>query len=122
MQQVEFFFAYDLYYILDWSVNLVMKQKKIPMRKCIGCQESKAKRELCRIVKDKDNSISFDSTGKKNGRGAYICPRIECIEAVRKGHRLEKEFEMHIGIEVYDELLEEIKKYIEKLGGGAIGK
>lgn len=50
----------------------MIKQKKLPMRKCIGCQESKPKRELCRIVKDKDNNICFDSTGKKNGRGAIF--------------------------------------------------
>lgn len=92
------------------------------MRKCIGCELSKPKKELCRILKDKEGYVFFDSTGRKNGRGAYICPDIKCIEAVCKGHGLEKEFKMHIDRETYDKILEEVKEHIAKLGGGAIGQ
>ena len=92
------------------------------MRKCIGCNVSKPKKELCRIIKDKEGNLFFDATGRKNGRGTYTCPDMNCIMEICKGHKLEKEFKMHIGKEVYDKLLEEIKEHIEKLGGGAIGQ
>ncbi len=100
----------------------MVKHKKTPMRKCIGCQTSKAKTELCRIVKDNNGVISFDGTGRKNGRGAYVCPNVGCLQAVWKGHKLEKEFEMHIENETYQELIKQVESHIEKLGGGAIGQ
>ena len=82
--------------------------KKIPMRKCLGCQESKPKKDLCRIVKSKDGIISIDNTGKTEGRGAYICYSKECLEKAVKNKRLQKEFEMKIDEKIYDELRDKI--------------
>ena len=78
--------------------------KKIPMRKCIGCMESRAKKELCRIVKTKEGKINVDYTGKTEGRGAYICYQVECLDKARKNRRLEKEFSMKIEDYIYEEL------------------
>jgi len=86
-----------------------MKQKKLPMRMCLGCQEMKAKRELIRIVKNKENEISVDFIGKKPGRGAYICKSSECFEKSRKGKRLERAFEAPISEEVYDLLKQQLE-------------
>lgn len=85
-----------------------MKQKKIPMRNCKGCNEMKPKKELIRIVKSPEGEISLDLTGKKNGRGAYICHSLECFRKVRKSRRLEKEFECKIPEEVYDLMEKEL--------------
>ncbi len=78
--------------------------KKIPERTCIGCNETKQKNELLRIVKDKDNNISIDLIGKKNGRGAYICKDVKCLEKAIKSNRLVKTFEQEIDKEIYEEL------------------
>ena len=90
------------------------------MRKCIACGESRAKRDLYRFVKDKEDRFTFDPTGRLNGRGAYVCPDPSCINRVFKERKLEKEFKTKISIETYKELLEETNMHIEKLGGGAI--
>ncbi len=97
-----------------------MKQRKIPMRKCIGCQESFPKKELCRIVKTKveDNNpetrdveiVKFDATGKLNGRGAYICKNMDCFEKAIKSKRLSRSLEIEIPTEIYDEIKSEILK------------
>lgn len=84
--------------------------KKVPMRRCLGCYESKPKKELIRIVKSKEGEISLDKTGKKPGRGAYICGNEACLEKAIKSKRLEKEFEMEIGEEVYTLLRREINE------------
>ena len=80
------------------------KTKKIPMRTCIGCGAEKSKKELVRVVRDPEGHLSVDLTGRKNGRGAYICRSTECLKKARKGRRLEKSFSMQIPDEVYDEL------------------
>ncbi len=80
------------------------KQKKIPVRTCIGCGTAKPKKELVRVVRDPEGQLSVDLTGKKNGRGAYICHNTECLKKARKARRLEKSFSMQIPEEVYDEL------------------
>lgn len=85
-----------------------MKTRKIPLRKCIGCNESKPKKDLIRIVKNKENEINVDLTGKANGRGAYICNDPECFKKVKKGKKLNRAFEMQVPDEVYDDLLKEI--------------
>ncbi len=90
-----------------------MHQKKIPMRKCIGCAEMKEKKQLVRIVKapDPDGSggeISVDLTGKKPGRGAYICKDSDCLAKAKKARRLEKAFTCKIPDEVYQQLAEEL--------------
>ena len=78
--------------------------KKIVNRTCIGCNTVKDKRELIRIVKDKEGNISIDRTGKANGRGAYLCDNIECFEKMIKSKRLERAFEMKIEDEIYEKL------------------
>ena len=81
-----------------------MTPKKIPMRMCLGCNEMKPKRELIRVVHQKDGTILLDATGKAAGRGAYICPKLECLRAARKARRLEKSFACRISEEIYDAL------------------
>ena len=78
--------------------------KKIPLRTCMGCNEKKPKKELVRIVKNKDGEIFIDRTGKADGRGAYICDYIECLEKIIKSKRLEKVLEVKIPEEVYNNL------------------
>ena len=82
--------------------------KKIPLRRCLGCYESKPKIELLRVVKKTDGEICVDKTGKVNGRGAYICNNIECFEKARKGKKFEKEFGIDISNDVYENLRREI--------------
>lgn len=86
-----------------------MKQKRVPLRMCLGCQEMKPKKELIRIVKDKEGNVSVDFTGKKSGRGAYICKSTECFEKARKGKRLQKAFEAPISDDVYDMLKQQLE-------------
>lgn len=87
-----------------------MKVKKIPMRMCLGCSEMKPKKELIRVVKNAEGEISLDLTGKKNGRGAYICQSIDCLRAARKARRLEKSFQCRIDDSVYDSMEEELSE------------
>ena len=81
-----------------------MKTKRLPQRKCIGCNISKNKNELIRVVKNKVGEINIDKTGKLPGRGAYLCDNTECLEKAIKAHRLEKTFEMKIENDIYDKL------------------
>lgn len=78
--------------------------KKQPQRTCMGCNEKKDKSELIRIVKNKNNEISIDRTGRKEGRGAYICDDIKCLEKVIKTKRLERVLEIEITQEIYESL------------------
>lgn len=78
--------------------------KKQPQRTCMGCNEKKHKKDLIRIVKNKDNEISIDRTGKKEGRGAYICDDVNCLEKVIKSKRLERVLEIPISKEIYESL------------------
>lgn len=78
--------------------------KKIPLRMCIGCGESKPKPELIRIVKTPENNIIIDLSGKANGRGAYICRNAECLKKAIKSKRLERTFETQISEEIYNSL------------------
>lgn len=84
--------------------------KKIPMRTCLGCGEMKPKKELIRVVKSAEGEISLDRTGKKNGRGAYICPSRECLEKAKKARRLEKSFSCKIEDGVYSALESELEE------------
>lgn len=85
-----------------------MKIKKIPMRMCNGCMEMKPKRELIRIVKSPEGEVSVDLTGKKSGRGAYVCKSIQCLEKAFKAKRLNKNLETSIDEGIYIRLKEEI--------------
>lgn len=80
------------------------------MRSCVGCYESKPKKELLRVVRSPEGEISFDPNGKKSGRGAYICPNIECLKKARKAKRLEKSLETEIAPEVYETLEAELSR------------
>lgn len=85
-----------------------MVNKKVPMRMCNGCLEMKPKKELIRVVKDKENNISVDLTGKMAGRGAYICKDINCLEAAFKARRLNRNLSSNISEEIQDRLRKEI--------------
>lgn len=78
--------------------------KNIPQRTCIGCNSQKDKKELIRIVKSKNSEISIDKTGKTEGRGAYICDNIECLDKAIKNKKIEKTFKMKIENEIYENL------------------
>lgn len=78
--------------------------KKIPLRTCMGCNEKKPKKELIRIVKQKDGNVEVDQTGKTEGRGAYICNNIECLNKVIKTKRLERTLDIQISEETYKKL------------------
>lgn len=84
-------------------------QKKIPQRQCMGCRERKAKRELIRVVRGTDGSVSLDFSGKKNGRGAYICPSTECLKKAIRSKALDRSLETAIPQEVYDLLEKEME-------------
>ena len=86
-----------------------MKPKKIPMRMCLGCGEMKPKKELIRCVKSPEGEISLDFTGKKSGRGAYICRSTECLEKARKARRFEKSFSCRIDDSVYEVMADELR-------------
>lgn len=81
-----------------------MKSQKTPLRMCLGCNEMKPKKELVRVVKSKEGEISLDLTGKKSGRGAYICRNVTCFQAARKARRFEKSFSCKIEDSVYEGL------------------
>ncbi|WP_097025498.1 RNase P modulator RnpM [Clostridium peptidivorans] len=86
-----------------------MKVKKVPQRMCTGCMEMKPKKELIRVVKNKEGEVSIDLTGKKPGRGAYICKSVECLEKAFKTRKLERNLETTLSQEVYEKLKEEIR-------------
>ncbi|MBZ4645907.1 MAG: uncharacterized protein PWR27_3 [Petroclostridium sp.] len=87
----------------------MQKQKKIPLRMCLGCQEMKPKKELIRVVKNQAGEISIDFKGKKPGRGAYICNNIECFRKARKGKKFEKAFSQAIDDQIYQQIEEELE-------------
>ncbi len=82
--------------------------KRTPLRMCTGCGEMKSKRELVRVVRTKEGEISLDLTGKKSGRGAYVCPSLECLKKARKSKRIERSFACKIPEEVYDAMEKEM--------------
>lgn len=88
--------------------------KKVPMRQCIGCGCMKSKKEMMRVLKDTEGNILLDVTGKKNGRGAYLCMTEECLKKARKNKGLERSFKMSIQTEVYDRLEQEFCKKDEQ--------
>lgn len=88
-----------------------MANKKIPMRKCVGCQEMKEKKSLIRVVKTAEGDIILDDTGKKNGRGAYICKSLECFKKAKKT----KAFERSLGVSVSEQVYEELEKEMNQI-------
>ena len=83
--------------------------KKIPMRRCLVCMESKPKKELLRVVKTTEGEIVLDMTGKKNGRGAYICKSVSCLEKAIKAKRIDKEFDVTISTQIYESLRSQLE-------------
>lgn len=84
--------------------------KKIPLRKCTGCGEMKPKKEMVRIIKTADNEILSDVTGKKNGRGAYICFSEECLNKAIKNKGIERSLQIAVPQDIYEQLKKELKK------------
>lgn len=89
-----------------------MSVKKIPLRQCIGCKEMKSKKEMIRILRTAEGNILIDATGRKNGRGAYLCSSKECLKKAIKTKGLDRSFKMEIPQNVYEEL----EKEMEMLG------
>ncbi len=87
--------------------------KKIPLRKCSGCGEMKPKKELIRVVRDPQGNIALDRVGKMAGRGAYVCPSIDCLRAARKAKRIERAFSCAIPAEIYDQMEQELMQSAE---------
>lgn len=90
-----------------------MAIKKIPLRKCVGCHESKPKKELIRIVRSSEGEISVDATGKKQGRGAYICPSEACLKKALKAKAFDKTFEAKVPDEIYSKLASELSEALK---------
>lgn len=88
--------------------------KKVPLRQCVGCGEMKGKKDMMRVLKSVEDDICLDVTGKKNGRGAYLCKQKECLLRARKNKGLERSFKMSIPEEVYDTLEKEFEKFGSK--------
>ena len=88
---------------------MALRTKRVPLRKCIGCGEMKPKKELVRVVRSPEGEVSLDLTGRKPGRGAYLCPSPSCLQIARKARRLEKSFSCPIPPEVYDRMEEELQ-------------
>ena len=83
--------------------------KKVPLRQCVGCGEMKGKKDMMRVLKTAEGDICLDTTGKKNGRGAYLCKSGDCLKKARKNKGLERSFKMNIPNEVYDSLEKEFE-------------
>lgn len=95
-----------------------MKEKKPPMRMCVGCREMKPKRELIRVVKSPEGQVAMDPTGRKPGRGAYVCKSAECLKRAIKQKQLERAFECPLGDEVKDALLSQLQAMEAASGEG----
>ena len=97
---------------MSGTVQKGMKPRKIPVRQCLGCNEHKPKAELIRVVRSPEGAVSLDLTGKKSGRGAYICRDVKCLKKARKSGRIAHNLECEISSEVYDSMEAEL------MGGG----
>lgn len=87
--------------------------KKIPIRQCVGCGEMKSKKEMMRVLKTAEGPIVLDTTGKKNGRGAYLCMKKECLVKARKNKGLERSLKMSIPDEIYESLEKEFEADVQ---------
>jgi len=88
-----------------------MAEKKIPNRQCVGCRESKPKKSLIRIVKMEGDLVAVDATGKKNGRGVYICPNPECLSKAMKSKGIERSLKVPIPENIYEDFEKEMKAF-----------
>lgn len=83
--------------------------KKIPLRQCVGCGEMKSKKEMMRVLRDTEGNITLDVTGKKSGRGAYLCMSMDCLKKAKKVKGIERSFKVSIPDEVYENLEKEFE-------------
>lgn len=90
--------------------NNSQKTRKIPVRQCLGCNEHKPKKEMIRVLRTPEGEIVLDLTGKKSGRGAYVCPSLSCFKKARKSKRIESVLECKIPEEIYDEMEKNISE------------
>ena len=88
--------------------------KKVPLRQCVGCGQMKSKKEMMRVIKTAEGDIVLDVTGRKNGRGAYLCKQEECLKMAMKNKGLERSFKMSIDQSVYESLQKECDENSEK--------
>ncbi|MGE5553199.1 MAG: RNase P modulator RnpM [Betaproteobacteria bacterium] len=86
-----------------------MAQRRVPMRTCVGCRTQRGKKELVRVVRTPEGGVALDATGKKAGRGAYLCPRQECLEAARRSRALERALDRDISPQVWEELRQSLE-------------
>ena len=89
------------------------KVRKIPMRQCMGGNEHKPKMDLLRVVRSPEGEVSLDETGRKNGRGAYLCRDVKCLRKARKSRRIESNLECAIPDQVYDRMEQEMERYAD---------
>ncbi len=94
----------------------MIKKKKVPLRKCLGCNEMKPKKELIRIVRSPEGKVSMDKTGKAQGRGCYICPKLSCLEAAAKSKRIQNALEVPIESDLFEALRNEMPEDITTQG------
>ncbi len=87
-----------------------MAEKKVPLRRCAGCNEQKSKKEFVRVVRTPEGEIVLDETGKKNGRGVYLCPKASCLQKAKKAKRLERSLEVAIPEEIWESLEEKLNQ------------
>ncbi|PKM76358.1 MAG: DUF448 domain-containing protein [Firmicutes bacterium HGW-Firmicutes-15] len=90
-------------------MNPMIKARKLPQRMCVGCREMKNKKELIRVVRTPEGLVEIDSTGKKSGRGAYLCPDQECFNLALKGKRLQKALQHEIALDILNNIREQLK-------------
>ncbi|MCD8015423.1 MAG: YlxR family protein [Lachnospiraceae bacterium] len=93
---------------------MAVQKKRVPLRKCTGCQEMKGKKEMLRILRTPEGELMLDVTGRKNGRGAYLCRSMECFEKARKNRGLERSLKVKIPEETYESLKKEIESIEER--------
>ena len=90
----------------------MMNKKKTPMRQCVGCKEMRNKKDMMRVLRTSDGEVVLDTTGKKNGRGAYLCMTKECLEKARKNKGLERSFKINIPDEIYEGMEREFEESV----------
>jgi len=84
-----------------------LKRRKVPLRKCVACQQMKSKRELIRVVRTPDETIMIDLTGKKAGRGAYLCGDVKCFQLAKKSRAFDRALKVSVGAEIYEQLAQD---------------
>lgn len=91
-----------------------MRKRRVPLRQCVGCQEQKEKKSLVRVVRTPEHDIVFDPTGKKSGRGAYICRDVSCLEKARKKKAFNRAFKLNVPDDIYEHLEQELTAGLDR--------